>query len=116
LLAIDPGAELLRQVLDNVHGIHLLIGHLGHAWVALDPWASKEGRLDELANRLSSGKEQGWTRFKIRGLIPVAWSELLQTSSIAKEYKQTYFCFSSNGQSASAIVSRTSGSDRNSSL
>lgn len=95
LLAIEPGAELLRQVLDSVHGVHLLIGYLGHAWVALDPGASKEGRLYELANRLSSGKEQGGTRFEIRDLIPVACSK---------------------GQSASAIVSKTSGSDRNSSL
>ena len=40
LPAIELGAELLRQVLDGVHGVHLLIRHFGHAWVALDPGAS----------------------------------------------------------------------------
>ena len=84
LLAIEPRAELLRQVLDGVHGVHLLVGHLGHAWVALDPGASKEGRLNELANRLSSREEKGGTRFKVWSLIPVAWSVSLSTSSIAK--------------------------------
>jgi hypothetical protein len=40
LPAIEAGAELFRQVLDRVQGVHLLIGYLGHAWVALDPRAS----------------------------------------------------------------------------
>jgi hypothetical protein len=40
LPAIEAGAELLRQVLNSVHGVHLLIRHFGHAWVALDPRAS----------------------------------------------------------------------------
>lgn len=54
LLAIEPGAESFREVLDNMHGVHLLVRHLWYAWVPLDAWASQERRLDELAHGLAS--------------------------------------------------------------
>lgn len=73
LLAIKLCAELLCQVLDNMHGVHVLICDFRHARVSLDAWASKERCLDELADGLASRKEEGWARLEVWRLIPDLW-------------------------------------------
>ena len=54
LLPIEPCTEPFREVLNYMHGVHLLVRGLRHAWVPLDTRASEERRLDKLAYGLAS--------------------------------------------------------------
>src|SRR5690242_7173630 len=113
LLTIELRTKSFGQFMDDMHGVHLLVRHFRHTGVPLDARASEQRRLDELAHGLTFGKEKGWTGFEVWRLIPVTWLVQFQNTCIVCD---PYFCFSSNGQSASAMVSNTSGSVRSSSL
>jgi hypothetical protein len=43
--------------LNYMHGVHLLVRGLRHAWVPLDTRASEERRLDKLAYGFASREE-----------------------------------------------------------
>ena len=113
LLTVELGTETLCKLVNSVHSMHLLVRDAGHAGIAMNQGCTQEWRLHKLAHGLALREEEGWSQLKVRLLVP---SSLLACCELSFSHSLTYFCFSSNGQSASAIVSKTSGSDSRSSL
>jgi hypothetical protein len=113
LLAVKLCAKALCKFFDSIHSMQLLFGNTRHARVAVNQWRTHEWGLDKLAHGFAVGKEERWSVLKIWILVP---GILSASRSIACNYIMAHFCFSSKGQFASAIVSRTSGSFSRSSL
>jgi hypothetical protein len=113
LLAVKLCAKAPGKLFNSMHSMQLLFGNTGHARIAVDQWRTHEWSFYELAHGFAVGKEERWSVLEIRILIP---GILSAGCAAVCNHTMAHFCFSSKGQSVSAIVSRTSGSFSKSSL